>query len=77
METMKPTVGKIVLFHKNLAGAKPSDAQAALIVEVHDDGMLTLVAWKHNGGQGTELRIPLVESGEGVTGPYCVWPEDR
>lgn len=67
---MKPTVGRIVHFVSTREGAAH---EAALIVHVHSDSMINLVAWD---GGGTARPSTSVKFDENGTAQYSwQWPE--
>lgn len=73
---IKPTVGRVVLFHQTTAGVFPGSdkARAAIVAEVHSDTLVNLTVFDANGGTLARTSVPLVQAGEEppVT-MYCCW----
>jgi hypothetical protein len=67
---MKPTVGRIVHF---VPIGESAAHQAALIVHVHSDSMVNLVAWNAGGIQGSYRSVKFDEAGT-AQGSWH-WPE--
>lgn len=80
--TIKPTVGRVVLFHpdQNVSGEgfahHPDDQPyAAMVSRVWNDGMVNLVVFDAIGVSHSRTSVRLVQDGEAVptSGNYCEW----
>lgn len=67
---MKPTVGRIVLFHPT-----PDVTQAAIVAFVHSDTMVNLAVFDGNGATSGRTSVQLVAPGESKPefGMFCEW----
>jgi len=67
---MKPTVGRIVLFHP-----RPGVTQAAIVAYVHSDTMLNLAVFGSNGEVEGWTSVQLVAPGQPKPefGFFCEW----
>src|SRR5687768_11982283 len=77
---IKPTVGRIVLFHPAPLYAEEgiptitSAPLAALVVHVHGDGLLILTVFDSMGGTHARTYVTLIQAGEDAPeGEYCEW----
>jgi hypothetical protein len=59
-KTQKPTVVRNVHFHP--AGETETAPQAAIVVAVHSDTSVTLVAWTSGGTQHVETQVEYSET---------------
>ncbi|TEU23367.1 hypothetical protein [Alkanindiges illinoisensis] len=86
MSVIKPTVGRVVLLtisagyaiKNHLACSDPSQPLAAQIAYVHNDRLVNLTAWDHNGKQFGVTSVRLLQDDEvapELTGSsfYCEW----
>lgn len=67
---MKPTIGRIVLFHPT-----PAITQAAVIAFVHSDTCVNLAAFDTNGVASGKTSVQLVGEGQDKPefGQFCEW----
>jgi hypothetical protein len=67
---MKPTVGRIVLFHP-----VPEVTMAAIVAHVHSDTMVNLAVFDGNGKSYGQTSVQLVAPGQAKPefGFYCEW----
>lgn len=78
---IKPTVGRVVLFHASpespleLRNAPPSDQpNAAIIVYVHTDRLVNLVVFDAHGTPRGYVGVPLIQDGDPCPRDfYCEW----
>lgn len=69
---IKPTVGRIVLFHPGVPG--PANTLAAIVAFVHSDSMVTLTVFGADGSPRSEQSVPLVQQNEESPGHrWCEW----
>lgn len=70
MPTMKPTVGRVVLFHPQVGLTR-----AALIAYVHSDKLVNLAMFNENGEAGNATSVTLIGQDEPKPefSPYCEW----
>lgn len=78
MTMIKPTVGRVVWYRAKLLGnshPKESPEQAAIVVRVHDDRLVNLVIFGHDGSINPKVFVVLVQDGDvAPTGQgYCQW----
>lgn len=69
-QTIKPTTGRVVLFHPT-----PDVTHAAIIAHVHTDTMVNLAAFDSNGVAYNKTSVALVQSGQQAPGSssWCEW----
>jgi hypothetical protein len=73
-----PTLGRVALFHPNVADTIPSQdgACAAIIVYVHGDRMVNLIVFDANGQPVGRSSVPLVQPEDPPVADgssYCNW----
>lgn len=73
-----PTAGRIVWYRAKLLGnshPKESPEQAAIVVKVHNDRLVNLVVFGHQGQQIPMLAVPLVQQDDEAPSDrsYCEW----
>jgi len=68
---MKPTIGRIVLFHPT-----PGITRAAIVAYVHSDTMVNVAVFDNNGETFGQTSVQLVAPGQPTPefGMYCEWP---
>lgn len=68
---MKPTVGRIVLFHPT-----PEVTHAAVVAFVHSDTCVNLAVFDGNGVSSGKTSVLMVNPGQGKPefGQFCEWP---
>lgn len=71
MATIKPTIGRVVLFFHAKHSPEP---RAAIICHVHSDTLVNLATFNAHGENVPATSVPLVQEGEEIpTGARCEW----
>jgi hypothetical protein len=76
---IKPTVGRVVLFHPSSQSAEsgfaPASICAAIVAFVHSDSMVNLAVFDANGVCHSKTSVRLVQDGETgyESGYWCEW----
>jgi hypothetical protein len=73
---IKPTIGRVVWFHPGSGDMHfpPSGPFAALVVWVHSDELINVVAFNGNGVSAGRTSVKLIQEGQPApSGPYCEW----
>lgn len=74
---IRPTVGRVVLFHQGTAGVFPGsdEPRAAVVAHVHTPDLVNLCVFDANGSPHSRTSVPLVQEGETppANGYYCEW----
>ena len=70
METITPTVGRIVLFHS----APGTPEQASIITEVHSDRLISVTVFPTDGPPEVARKVPLQQpEDDEPTSAHCKW----
>lgn len=70
---IEPTIGRVVWYHPPNMHEQP---WAALVVFVHNSGLVNLTVFDDNGMGKAKLNVPLLQddqTADGVTTGYCEW----
>lgn len=71
---IRPTIGRIVWYWREPIHAEDAQPEAAKIVYVHNDSLVNLRVYDHNGGAAGCTSVVLRHEGEGVPSvSYCEW----
>ena len=74
---IKPTVGRVVLFHQGMAGIFPGSegTLAAIVTHVWSDACVNLCVIDANGNTYSRTSVPLIQDGDPIppSGFYCEW----
>jgi hypothetical protein len=79
MAIIKPTVGRVVLFHPANDSADAGFAYtatcAAIVAFVHSDSLVNLAVFDANGNAHSRTSVRLVQDGEDgpANGFFCEW----
>lgn len=70
---IKPTVGRVVWFHKYNGVSGHQGPLAALVTKIHSDTCVNLVVFSETGVPFGETSVVLIHNEDTYTGNYCCW----
>ncbi|HXC40837.1 MAG TPA: hypothetical protein VN667_18015 [Burkholderiales bacterium] len=71
---IKPTIGRVVLVHRNSPFPAVKQPEAAFVAYVHSDTMINVGGFDHNGVPFAATSVPLLQD-DAVPGSATTWAE--